>query len=102
MSVKPIIKTVPPEGGFAIEKIVRGEKKTLSQLEKIIRKKLEGVKDYYFFTSEGDYKEGHEKLKESLKDIIENAQLYREGQISPTLGANTGPGLVGVGFFILD
>lgn len=102
LSVKPIIKTVPPEGGFAIEKIVRGEKKTLSQLEKIIRKKLEGVKDYYFFISEGDYKEGHEKLKESLKDIIENAQIYREGQISPTLGANTGPGLVGVGFFILD
>ena len=55
LSVKPIIKTDPPEGGFAIEKIVRGEKKTLSQLEKIIRKNLEGVKDYYFFISEGDY-----------------------------------------------
>ncbi|WP_311492433.1 DegV family protein [uncultured Anaerococcus sp.] len=102
LSVKPIIKTVPPEGGFAIEKIVRGEKKTLSQLEKIIRKNIEGVKDYYFFIAEGDYPEGHETLKERLKDIIENSKLYKEGQISPTLGANTGPGLIGVGFFILD
>lgn len=102
LSVKPIIKTDPPEGGFAIEKIVRGEKKTLSQLEKIIRKNLEGVKDYYFFISEGDYPDGHEKMKERLKDIIENAKVYKEGQISPTLGANTGPGLIGIGFFILD
>lgn len=102
LSVKPIIKTDPPEGGFAIEKIVRGEKKTISQLEKIIRKNLEGVKDYYFFISEGDYPDGHEKMKERLKDIIENAKVYKEGQISPTLGANTGPGLIGIGFFILD
>ncbi|WP_311481210.1 DegV family protein [uncultured Anaerococcus sp.] len=102
LSVKPIIKTVPPDGGFAIEKIVRGEKKTLSQIEKIIRKNLDGVKDYYFFISEGDYPEGHKKIKENLSDIIENALVYKEGQISPTLGANTGPGLIGVGFFILD
>lgn len=102
LSVKPIIKTDPPEGGFAIEKIVRGEKKTLSQLEKIIRKNLEGVKDYYFFISEGDYPDGHQKMKERLKDIIENAKIYKEEQISPTLGANTGPGLIGIGFFILD
>lgn len=102
LSVKPIIRTDPPEGGFSIEKIARGEKKTLRQMEKIIRKKLEGVKDYYFFISEGDYLEGFKNLKENLKDIIENALVYMEGQISPTLGANTGPGLVGVGFFILD
>lgn len=102
LSVKPIIKTDPPEGGFAIEKIVRGEKRTLSQLEKIIRKHLKGVKDYYFFISEGDYPEGFKKMKESLKDIIEGALVYMEGQISPTLGANTGPGLIGIGFFILD
>ena len=102
LSVKPIIKTDPPEGGFAIEKIVRGEKRTLSQLEKIIRKHLKGEKDYYFFISEGDYPEGFKKMKESLKDIIEGALVYMEGQISPTLGANTGPGLIGIGFFILD
>lgn len=102
LSVKPIIKTDPPEGGFAIEKIVRGEKRTLSQLEKIIRKNLKGVRDYYFFISEGDYPDGYKKMKDSLKDIIEGALVYMEGQISPTLGANTGPGLIGIGFFILD
>ncbi len=30
LSVKPIIKTDPPEGGFAIEKIVRGKRKPLA------------------------------------------------------------------------
>ncbi|WP_296114562.1 DegV family protein [uncultured Anaerococcus sp.] len=102
LSVKPIIKTDPVEGGFSIEKIGRGEKRTLRHLEKIARKKLDGVKDYYFFISHGDYQTGFDYLKERLKDLREKAILYKEGQISPTLGANTGPGLLGVGFFILD
>ncbi len=102
LSVKPIIKTDPPEGGFSIEKIARGEKRTLKQIEKIIRKNIEGVKEYYFFIAEGDHPEGFKTLKEKLKDLIENALIYKEGQISPTLGANTGPGLLGVGFFKLD
>lgn len=102
LSVKPIIKTDPPEGGFSIEKIARGEKRTLNQIEKIVRKNIEGVKEYYFFIAEGDHPEGFKTLKEKLKDLIENALIYKEGQISPTLGANTGPGLLGVGFFKLD
>lgn len=102
LSVKPIIKTDPPEGGFSIEKIARGEKRTLKQIEKIVRKNIEGVKEYYFFIAEGDYPEGFKTIKEKLKDLIENALIYKEGQISPTLGANTGPGLLGVGFFKLD
>src|SRR5699024_2421922 len=102
LSVKPIIKTDPPEGGFSIEKIARGEKRTLKQIEKVVRKNIEGVKEYYFFIAQGDYPEGFKTLKEKLKDLIENALIYKEGQISPTLGANTGPGLLGVGFFKLD
>ena len=102
LSVKPIIKTNPPEGGFSIEKIARGEKRTLKQIEKVVRKNIEGVKEYYFFIAQGDYPEGFKTLKEKLKDLIENALIYKEGQISPTLGANTGPGLLGVGFFKLD
>ena len=102
LSVKPIIKTDPPEGGFSIEKIARGEKRTLKQIEKIVRKNIEGVKEYYFFIAQGDYPEGFKTIKEKLKDLIENALIYKEGQISPTLGANTGPGLLGVGFFKLD
>ena len=102
LSVKPIIKTDPPEGGFSIEKIARGEKRTLKQIEKVVRKNIEGVKEYYFFIAQGDYPEGFKTLKEKLKDLIENALIYKEGQISPTLGVNTGPGLLGVGVFKLD
>lgn len=102
LSVKPIIKTTPPEGGFAIEKIVRGEKRTLKQFEKIVKKNLEGVNEYYLSIVHGGYKEGFDKLKSLLGEYVNNAKVYIEGQISPTLGANTGPGLFGVSFFILD
>lgn len=102
LSVKPIIKTTPPEGGFTIEKIVRGERKVFKQIEKIIRRNLEGVNNYYFSILHGGYQEGFDKIKELLGDYINNAKIYMEGQIAPTLGANTGPGLFGISMFILD
>ena len=43
-----------------------------------------------------------EKLEELFSDIIAGAKRNFEIQISPTLGANTGPGLFGFGFFKLD
>ncbi|WP_311531861.1 DegV family protein [uncultured Anaerococcus sp.] len=102
LSVKPIVKTSQPEGGFEIVKIVRGEKKVFRQLEKIADQYLANAKDYYMFICHGGYEEGLIKLRDLLKDYIDRASLYIEEQISPTLGANTGPGLFGFGFFILD
>lgn len=102
LSVRPIIKTTPPEGGFTIEKIVRGEKKTLRQIEKIVKKNLEGINNYYLSIAHGGCKDGFDKVKNLLGEYINNAKIYMEGQISPTLGANTGPGLFGVILFILD
>ena len=43
-----------------------------------------------------------DKLENKLSDIIANAKDYLKIQISPTLGANTGPGLYGFGLFKLD
>ena len=102
LSVKPIVKTSQPEGGFEIVKIVRGEKKVFRQLEKIADQYLANAKDYYMFIAHGGYEEGLVRLRDLLKDYIDRASLYIEEQISPTLGANTGPGLFGFGFFILD
>lgn len=102
LSVKPIIKTTPPEGGFTIEKIVRGEKKVFKQVEKIIKKNLEGVNEYYLGIVHGGYQEGFDRVKDLLGSYIDDAKIYMEGQISPTLGANTGPGLFGVSMFILN
>lgn len=102
LSVKPIVTTTQPEGGFKIVKLARGEKKVLNELKKLAEKNLDGVSDYYFFIAHGGYEEGLTKLKDKLEGYVENAKVYIEDQISPTLGANTGPGLFGFGFFILD
>ncbi|MDU2353467.1 MAG: DegV family protein, partial [Anaerococcus sp.] len=62
----------------------------------------DNVKDYYIFLCHGGYEEGMDKLENKLSDIIANAKDYLKIQISPTLGANTGPGLYGFGLFKLD
>ena len=101
-SVKPIVQTTQPHGGFSVVKVVRGEKKVLNYFLKLCQQYLEDTKEYYFFIAHGGYKEGLEKLEEILKDYIDRSKLYMTNQISPTLGANTGPGLFGFGFFKLD
>lgn len=102
LSVKPIVKTIQPNGGFKIEKIVRGDKKVFRHFLKLAHNYLDGVKDYYFYIGHGGCYEAIDKLKETFSEFIDRANIYIEEQISPTLGANTGPGLFGFGFFILD
>lgn len=102
LSVKPIISINPEECSFKLLKITRGEKKLLNEFKKIALNELENVKDYYFYIGHGGYEESLEKLEETFKDIITNARKYYPIQISPTLGANTGPGLFGFGLFKLD
>ena len=102
LSVKPIITVNPLEGAFKILKVARGERRVLNELKKIVEKELTNVKKYYIFLGHGGYEEGIDKLEEKFSDIIENASQYFKIQISPTLGANTGPGLYGFGIFKLD
>lgn len=102
LSVKPIITVNPEDGKFSLLKIVRGEKRVFKQFYKIAKENLEGAKDYYFFIAHGDSFDMATKLEDMLKEFIDGASLFIKDQISPTLGANTGPGLFGFGFLKLD
>lgn len=102
LSVKPIISINPEESHFKLFKITRGEKKVLNEFKKIAARELENVKDYYFYIGHGGYEEGIEKLEDIFSDVIASARRTYRIQISPTLGANTGPGLFGFGLFKLD
>ena len=102
LSIKPIITINPVEGAFKLFKMARGERKMLKELRSVAEKELSTVKNYYIFLCHGGYEEGIEKLEDKLSDIISNAKEYFKVQISPTLGANTGPGLYGFGVFKLD
>lgn len=102
LSVRPILSLNPIDGAFKVVKIARGEKRVLSELKKHAKNELKNVNDYYFFIGHGGYKEGIEKLEDIFADIIKGAKDFYKVQISPTLGANTGPGLFGFGLFKLD
>lgn len=102
LSVKPLVTVNPEDGKFHLKKLVRGEKKILRQFYKTAVENLEGAKDYYMFISKGDGLELADKLEENLKEFISGAKLFLKDQISPTLGANTGPGLCGFAFFRMD
>lgn len=102
LSVKPIISVSPENAKFNLLKVVRGEKKVFKHFYNIAKENLEGTKEYYFFISHGDSYDMAMKLEEVLKEFIDGASLFIKDQISPTLGANTGPGLLGFGFLKLE
>lgn len=102
LSVRPILTLNPLDGAFKVAKIARGEKRVLKELRKYAQRELENVNNYYFFIGHGGYKEGLEKLESLFEDIIKGAKDFYKIQISPTLGANTGPGLFGFGLFKID
>ena len=102
LSVKPIITVNPEEGTFKLMKVARGEKRVLRELKKIGESLVADVKDYYLFYGHGGYDQALAKIEDSLGDVIANAKKVYKVQISPTLGANTGPGLFGFGIFTLD
>lgn len=102
LSVKPLVTVNPEDGKFHLKKLVRGEKKILKQFYKTAAENLEGAKDYYMFIANGSGLELADKLEENLKEFISGAKLFIKDQISPTLGANTGPGLYGFAFFRMD
>lgn len=100
-SVKPLITVNTESGTFKLLKVARGEKKVVSELKKIAKSLVTDIKDYYIFIGYGGYEEGLHKIEQSIGDIINKAKKVYRVQISPTLGANTGPGLFGFGIFDL-
>lgn len=98
LNVKPLITVNPEEGKFKLMKIVRGEKRIFKQFHKIAKEYLKDAKNYYIFIGDGDSNDMADRLEETLKEFIDGASLFIKGQISPTLGANTGPGLFGFAF----
>ncbi len=79
----------------------RGSAKNINNAISMVKKELEDIKDYYLVLLNGDNQSALEVAKESMKDLIEEAKFYYEGQIAPTLSIHTGPGLFGIAYFKL-
>jgi DegV family protein with EDD domain len=101
LQIKPIISCDKDGIYYTVEK-VRGRKQSINKLIEIIQDEVKDKKNYYLAVCHGYAQEEADKIKERMQPYIDNATLFMEGQISPALGVNTGPGLVGVGFLNLD
>lgn len=100
LNLKLIISCNEDGEYYTVEKN-RGTMKNISHAIEIVKKELNGIKDYYLVLLNGDNKNAMEIAKDSMKDLIEGAKFYYEGQIVPTLSIHTGPGLFGIGYFKL-
>ena len=100
LNLKLIISCNEDGEYYTVEKN-RGTMKNINHSIDIVKKELNGIKDYYLVLLNGDNKNAMEIAKDSMKDLIEGAKFYYEGQIVPTLSIHTGPGLFGIGYFKL-
>jgi len=101
LNIKPII-SCNEDGIYDTVAKVRGRKQSIQKLVDMTREKLGDHKNYYLAVCHGDAYTEMLGMKEQLKDLIADAKIYTEGQISPVLGVHTGPGLLGIGIMILE
>lgn len=101
LNIKPII-SCNEEGIYDTVAKVRGRKQNINKMIEMVKEQLAGKTDYYLGLCHGAAEDEMNYMKEQLRDIIAKARVYTEGQISPVLGVHTGPGLLGVGYMILE
>lgn len=100
LQIKPII-ACDNDGIYYTVAKVRGRKQSINKLIEIVQDIIKDKKNYYLTICHGYAKEEADMVKEKMKPFIDNAALFMEGQISPSLGVHTGPGLIGIGCFDL-
>lgn len=84
LNLKLIISCNEDGEYYTVEKN-RGTMKNINHAIDIVKKELNGIKDYYLVLLNGDNKNAMEIARDSMKDLIEGAKFYYEGQIVPTL-----------------
>ncbi|UJF15554.1 DegV family protein [Jeotgalibaca sp. MA1X17-3] len=99
--IKPII-SCNAEGIYDTVAKVRGRKQNINKMIEMVRERIGTHKNYYLALCHGDAEEEMLEMKVQIADLVEGAKIYSEGQISPVLGVHTGPGLLGIGFLILE
>lgn len=100
LNLKPII-TVADDGTYRTAAKVRGSKQSVSKLTNIFKSYLERGK-YKAWILDGDSLDKVQSLYESIKDLPNVVECTISGTIGPALGANTGPGLVGLAIERID
>ena len=95
LNIKPIIIGDAIGQNFAVEKVKTRKKSLLRLIERVEERYLEN--DYPVFVSHADSLEDAEYVRDILKEKL--GADVRIGKVGPTIGATTGPGMIGVHFF---
>lgn len=103
LNLKPIISCNDDGIYYTVAK-VRGKSKSLAKTIDLAVEFAGNAKKYNLAVAFGgnQVKEQAEKIGEELKKRLPNFNELFIGQVSPALGVHTGPGLIGIGVYILD
>lgn len=93
LNLKPII-TVADDGTYRTAAKARGSKQAVSKLINIF-KSYEGKGNYRVWVLDGNGKDKVKTLCDGIKELPHCKECIFAGTIAPSLGINTGPGLVG-------
>jgi DegV family protein with EDD domain len=97
LHVKPII-SVDTEGKYFTYCKARGRKKSIERLVQIVENNIKG-KSAYLAVMHGGARKEAEEIVNNLKELP-NIKEIIFSDISPALGVHTGPGLLGVSFYV--
>ncbi len=101
LNLKPVISCNEKGVYYTIAK-VRGRKQSISRTMDLALKFAEGHKHINLAVCHGGCEETVKEVEAYMKEKLPNHELFVSGQISPSLGVHTGPGLIGIGVEILE
>ena len=100
INLKPIISCNNEGIYYTIAKVI-GRNQSIKKMLDLVVKYAETGDKYNVCISHGGAFDEAQKIKQEILKRLPNVLNVYEGQISPTLGVHTGPGLVGVGIQLL-
>lgn len=101
LNLKPII-SCNDEGIYYTVAKVRGRKQSISKTKELAIKQVGSHTHYHLAVVHGDAQEEANEAKAFMIEKCPNYEEFMEGQISPCLGVHTGPGLLGIGVYIIE
>lgn len=102
LNIQPVLKADVTTGELAIQKRVRGVRRSFQELVKVIEEELDVTRPYYLSLFAGGNDEELAQLKDRLATHIERSKLYLELDLTPVLGVHGGPKSLGVAYYYLD
>lgn len=100
LNLKPIISCNDDGVYYTVSK-VRGKKQAVVKMIELAKKHIENAQEYNICISNGGAYDEIDDFSKEIHKIFAKAKNIYQGDISPTLGVHTGPGLLGLGIQII-